>query len=73
MSIHSAPIDRSNRETSEVYSQQMTEFPAQRLVFLDESGVTTEMARTHGRALRGQRANPARLLAAADGSGRALM
>jgi transposase len=34
----------------------MSALPAERLVFLDESGVTTKMARTHARALRGQRA-----------------
>jgi hypothetical protein len=34
----------------------MSELPAERLVFLDESGVTTKMARTHTRAPRGQRA-----------------
>jgi transposase len=34
----------------------MSEIPAERLVFLDESGVTTKMARTHARAPRGQRA-----------------
>jgi transposase len=34
----------------------MTQIPVQRLVFLDESGVTTKMARTHARAPRGQRA-----------------
>jgi hypothetical protein len=40
----------------EAYRQQMSELPAERLVFLDESGVTTKMARTHARAPRGQRA-----------------
>ncbi|MDP8917613.1 MAG: IS630 family transposase [Pseudomonadota bacterium] len=34
----------------------MSVLPAERLVFLDESGVTTKMARTHARAPRGQRA-----------------
>jgi transposase len=34
----------------------MSTLPAERLVFLDESGVTTKMARTHARAPRGQRA-----------------
>jgi transposase len=34
----------------------MSDIPAERLVFLDESGVTTKMARTHARAPRGQRA-----------------
>jgi transposase len=40
----------------EAYRQQMSDMPAERLVFLDESGVTTKMARTHARAPRGQRA-----------------
>jgi transposase len=34
----------------------MSERPVERLVFLDESGVTTKMARTRARAPRGQRA-----------------
>ncbi|GEO19452.1 IS630 family transposase [Microvirga aerophila] len=34
----------------------MSDIPADRLVFLDESGVTTKMARTRARAPRGQRA-----------------
>jgi transposase len=34
----------------------MSELPVERLVCLDESGVTTKMARTHARAPRGQRA-----------------
>ena len=34
----------------------MSTLPVERLVFLDESGVTTKMARTHARAPRGQRA-----------------
>ena len=33
----------------------MSDIPAERLVFLDESGVTTKMARTRARAPRGQR------------------
>jgi transposase len=40
----------------EAYRQQMSGLPTERLVFLDESGVTTKMARTHARAPRGQRA-----------------
>jgi len=40
----------------EAFRQQMSTLPAERLVFLDESGVTTKMARTHARAARGQRA-----------------
>ena len=34
----------------------MSALPVERLVFLDESGVTTKMARTHARSPRGQRA-----------------
>jgi transposase len=34
----------------------MSTLPVERLVFLDESGVSTKMARTHARAPRGQRA-----------------
>ena len=40
----------------EAYRQQRGAIPAERLVFLDESGVTTKMARPHARAPRGQRA-----------------
>ena len=54
----------------EAYRQQMSDIPADRLVFLDESGVTTKMARTHTRAA-GIREYSARLVAAADGLGRA--
>lgn len=34
----------------------MSEFDPARLVFLDESGITTKMTRTHARALAGERA-----------------
>jgi hypothetical protein len=53
----------------EAYRQQMSELPVERLVFLDESGVTTKMARTHARAPRGSghMDHSARLVAAADG------
>ncbi len=34
----------------------MSDIPAERLVFLDESGVTTKMGRTHAQSPRGQRA-----------------
>jgi hypothetical protein len=40
----------------EAYRQQMSELAVERLVLLDEGGITTKMARTHARALRGQRA-----------------
>jgi transposase len=40
----------------EAFRQQMSALPAERLVFLDESGVTTKMAHTPARAPRGQRA-----------------
>jgi transposase len=49
----SPPYDTAEREA---YRQQMNTLIAERLVFLDESGVTTKMARTHARAPRGQRA-----------------
>jgi transposase len=41
----------------EAYRQQMSALAVDRLVFLDESEVTTKMARIHARAPRGQRAN----------------
>lgn len=37
----------------EAYRQQMSDVPASRLVFLDESGITTMLARTHARAHAG--------------------
>jgi transposase len=40
----------------EAFRQQMNARPAERLVFLDESGGTTKKAQTHARAPRGQRA-----------------
>ncbi|MBQ0819952.1 IS630 family transposase [Microvirga sp. HBU67558] len=40
----------------EAYRQQINHLFVERLVFLDESGVTTKMARTHARAPSGQRA-----------------
>jgi len=55
MTLRAAKQERpeiaAERETSR---QQMSEIPAERLVFLDESGVTIKMARTHARAPRGQ-------------------
>ena len=35
--------------------QQVSQIDPQQLVFLDESGVTTEMTRRYGRAPRGER------------------
>jgi transposase len=37
------------------YGEQVRALGAERLVFVDESGVTTKMARSHGRAPRGER------------------
>ena len=39
--------------------KQVAEIGADRLVFVDESGITTKMTRTHARAPRGQRAHGA--------------
>ncbi len=43
----------------ERFREQVNEIGADRLVFVDESGVTTKMTRTHARAPRGQRAHGA--------------
>ena len=51
-----ATISNWRRQAREAYRQQMSALPVERLVFLDESGVTTKMARTRARAPRGQRA-----------------
>jgi transposase len=38
------------------YREQVAEIGADRLVFVDESGITTKMTRSHARALQGRRA-----------------
>jgi hypothetical protein len=43
----------------QAYRQQLAEIGADRLVFVDESGITTTMTRTHARAPRGERASAA--------------
>ena len=39
----------------QVWHEQLADMPAEKLVFLDESGAQTNMIRTHGRAERGVR------------------
>ena len=43
------------RERRQAWREQVSRIDPKRLVFLDESGVTTEMTRRYGRALRGER------------------
>ena len=43
------------RERQQLWWEQVAQINSRRLVFLDESGVTTEMTRRYGRAERGER------------------
>ena len=44
-----------NRQRRQAWREQVSQLDPQRLVFLDESGVTTQMTRRYGRAPRGER------------------
>ena len=55
-STHAAEQDRPDvAEARRVWFDQFADVKVNQLVFLDEFGATTNMARTHGRAPRGQR------------------
>ena len=55
--LRAAELDRPGIAAErEAYRQQIAEIGADRLVFVDESGITTKMTRTHARAPQGQRA-----------------
>ena len=43
------------RAARQLWHESLKDVPAERLVFLDESGAQTNMTRTHGRAARGVR------------------
>lgn len=62
-SLYAQEQDRQqNRECREAWREALNRIDAKRLLFLDESGVTTEMTRRYGRAFGGERvreANPA--------------
>jgi transposase len=54
--LHASERDtEAGRLRRQAWWQQISQIDPQQLVFLDESGVTTEMTRRYGRALRGER------------------
>jgi transposase len=54
--LHAAERDReANRQRREEFLSTIAAIPAEKLIFLDESGVTTQMTRQWGRAAKGQR------------------
>lgn len=54
--MHASEQDtEAGRLRRQAWWQQISQIDPQQLVFLDESGVTTEMTRRYGRALRGER------------------
>ena len=58
--LHAAERDtEANRKRREEFLQTVQAIPPERLIFLDESGVTTQMTRQWGRAPKGQRVNEA--------------
>jgi transposase len=55
-SLHATEQDTpENRQRRQAWREQVSQLDPQRLVFLDESGVTTQMTRRYGRAPRGER------------------
>lgn len=54
--LHATERDtEANRQRREVFVEQLRSIPPERLVFLDESGVSTQMTKRYGRAQRGRR------------------
>jgi hypothetical protein len=55
-SAHAAEQDRPDvRQAREAWFDGQLDLDPARLIFIDKTGASTKMARTHGRALRGQR------------------
>src|SRR5215831_10602212 len=55
-SLHAQERDReANRQRRQAFLEQLRTIPPERLTFLDESGVTTQMTRARGRARAGAR------------------
>jgi transposase len=55
-SLHAAERDtEENRQRREVFLDRLRSVPPERLIFLDESGVSTQMTRRYARAERGIR------------------
>ena len=58
--LHAAERDtEANRKRREEYLRTVQAIPPEKLIFLDESGVTTQMTRQWGRAPKGQRIDEA--------------
>jgi len=59
-SLHAAERDReANRQRREEFLVRLAAVPPEKLIFLDESGVTTQMTRLWGRAPKGERIDEA--------------
>ena len=59
-SLHALQRDtEENRKRRQAFVERIGAVAPERLIFLDESGVTTQMTRTYGRALRGARIHEA--------------
>lgn len=57
---HAAEQSRADvKEAREAWLEGQIEFDPEKLVFIDETGATTKMARLYGRALRGERCRAA--------------
>jgi transposase len=55
-SLHAAEQDTAQGQIQRCqWREEATEIAAEKLIFLDESGVTTDMTRRYGRARRGER------------------
>jgi len=59
-SLHAVERDtEANRERREQFAAHIRSIPPERLIFLDESGVTTSMTRLYARAVGGRRVQEA--------------
>jgi hypothetical protein len=59
-SLHAAERDtEAGRKQREEFATRIASIPPERLIFLDESGVTTSMTRLYGRRPDGQRIHEA--------------
>jgi transposase len=59
-SLHATERDtETNRQKREEFLRQIAQIAPQNLIYLDESGVSTQMTRTYARARRGQRIHDA--------------
>lgn len=57
-SLHAAEQDtESVRQQRQCWQQETSQIDPAKLIFLDESGITTQMTRRYGRAARGERVN----------------